>query len=142
VIVGRPTDYYKELKALIAKHRLDSRVLFLTDVPTEDLPGIYQMAEVFVYPSLFEGFGIPIIEALQSKVPVVTSKGSCFAETGGPDSCYVSPDNVEELAEVLRQTLDSYDKRNFMIRSGLQYAEKFSDSHIAHSLMNVYRQIQ
>ena len=141
IIVGNPTEYIRELETLIAKHHLESKIHFLTNVPTEDLPAIYQLASIFVYPSLFEGFGIPIIEAIQSNIPVITSKGSCFQETGGPASSYVSHDNVEELASAVEEILGNTEKRKIMVHDSLIYAEMFSDSNISKSLMGVYQQL-
>src|SRR5690606_14636952 len=83
VVIGRPTAYLKELLAYIEEHRLQTKVVFLHNVSFEDLPAIYKMAHVFIYPSYFEGFGIPIIEAQQMGVPVITSTGSAFQEAGG-----------------------------------------------------------
>lgn len=141
VIVGRPTEYMNELKSLTKKHHIESKVLFLTNVPTEDLPAVYQLATIFVYPSIFEGFGIPIIEALHSKIPVITSKGSCFEETGGPDSCYVSHDNAAELIAAINDILGHTQKQKEMVDAGLIYVGKFSDINISRSLMDVYQQL-
>jgi len=141
IIIGRPTEYLKVLKELISSLQIESKVIFLTNVPTEDLPAIYQMAEIFIYPSLFEGFGIPIIEALNSKIPVITSKDSCFKETGGPDTCYINHTQVEELISAINTILSNSDKRQTMIESGLIYTEKFSDNTISDSLMNVYHKL-
>jgi len=141
VILGKPTEYIDELKNMIDKHHIESKVLFLTNVPNDDLPAIYQMAEIFIYPSIFEGFGIPIIEALYSKVPVITSKGSCFEETGGPETCYIDHDQKEELIAAINDLLNDTPKRKKMVDAGLSYIEKFSDSNISRSLINVYQQL-
>lgn len=141
IIVGKPTEYVKDLEILIAQHHLRSKVRFLTNVPTEDLPVIYQLASLFVYPSIFEGFGIPIIEAIQSRIPVITSKGSCFQETGGPASCYVSHDNIEEMAVAIKQILSDENKSKKMVQDSLVYADRFSDSNISQSLMSVYQKL-
>ncbi len=83
VIVGRATKYTAKIEAYIKRHRLENKVLLLHNVSTtKELAAIYQMASVFVYPSTFEGFGIPIIEALYSGIPVITTKGGCFSEPG------------------------------------------------------------
>ena len=70
-------------------------------MPNADLPALYQMADVFVYPSRYEGFGVPVIEAAQSGLPVVAATGSCLEEAGGPDNSYVDPDDSDAMAAAL-----------------------------------------
>ncbi|GGF80455.1 glycosyltransferase family 4 protein [Wenyingzhuangia marina] len=83
VVVGKKTKYLDKVKKYIITNGMEQRVHFPQVVNMTDLAMIYQMANIFIYPSVFEGFGIPIIEALFSKIPVVSSKGSCFKEAGG-----------------------------------------------------------
>ena len=82
-------------------------------------------AQVFVYPSIFEGFGIPIVEALESSVPVIAATGSCLSEAGGPGSIYVNPSDEGELAEQLKRVLTDGELRTRMIASGKKYIEQF-----------------
>lgn len=84
VIVGRHTEYTDKIERFIKENKLEERVHIISNVPFDDLPTFYQLAEIFVYPSRFEGFGIPIIEALYSGIPVVAATGSCLEEAGGP----------------------------------------------------------
>ncbi|MDR1592560.1 MAG: glycosyltransferase family 4 protein [Prevotellaceae bacterium] len=142
VVVGNPTDYLHSLKNLINTLGLHGRVIFLHHVPTDDLPAIYRMASVMVYPSLFEGFGIPILEALCSGVPVVTSDGSCFRETGGKSSIYVSPTDAEAMNHALKRTLSDSTLRETMIADGRLHAETFNDETIAKALLNVYTHLR
>jgi len=142
VIVGKPTDYIKELKSLICKYKMGSQVLFIHDADTPDLPAIYNMAEIFIYTSIFEGFGIPILEALNSGTPVISSTGSCFEETGGDRSCYVHPESPDELAHAIIGILNNKIVRREMIDEGLKYATKFNDVSIANELMNVYKKLK
>ena len=141
VIAGRKTEHITELQQYIHKHHLQDQVFILPDVAFTDLPALYQNASIFIYPSLYEGFGIPIVEALQSGVPVIAAKGSCLEESGGPDSRYVSPNDPAELAEQL--TLLIWDKklRNNMKERGKAYAGQFSDERIASNLMNLYKEL-
>jgi glycosyltransferase involved in cell wall biosynthesis len=138
VLVGRATAYMAEMKMLITKHRLDGRVIFIHNARFEDLPKIYQLASVFVYPSLFEGFGIPIIEAIASGVPVITSRGSCFSEAGGPDSVYVDPTNAEALAASMDQVLENQELRNRMVSRSTGYITRFEPEQVAADLMGLY----
>jgi glycosyltransferase involved in cell wall biosynthesis len=141
VVVGGFTNYVYKVKQLIREFGLHDRVVFLQNVSYKDLPAIYQMADVFIYPSLFEGFGLPIIEALNSKVPVITSKGGCFPEAGGPSSAYVNSTNSTEIAEAIERILDDETLRKKMIADGYQYAQNFNDDVIAKRMMEVYQSV-
>jgi glycosyltransferase involved in cell wall biosynthesis len=98
VIMGRETSYQKSVISAASKAGVLDSIIFLHKAAFSDFPAIYQGAQLFVYPSLFEGFGIPLVEALESGIPVITSKGSCFTEAAGPDSVYVDPGDTEEMA--------------------------------------------
>jgi glycosyltransferase involved in cell wall biosynthesis len=127
VIVGKETKYAKEIKTFIAEHLMEHRVFFLKNVTMPELAGIYQMASVFVYASQFEGFGIPIIEALFSKTPVITSTGSCFSEAGGPDSIYLPFNDVQAWSSEISQLYNNQNTQNEMAEIGHVYAQKFQD---------------
>jgi glycosyltransferase involved in cell wall biosynthesis len=96
---------------------------------------------LFVYPSRYEGFGIPILEALVSGVPAIGAKGSCLEEAGGTDSLYCDPDDETDLTEKIRMVLDSEELRRKMISKGLEYSRKFEEKKLAAQLMNLYNQI-
>ncbi len=141
VIVGRPTAYKEELVAFARRHGLTERVLFLHDVPHAQLPAFYQLARLFVYPSIFEGFGIPIIEALYSGTPVISSTNGCFTEAGGEDSLYSNPADDEQLAGLIDKVLTQSGLALQMVARGRAYAMRFSNEKIAGDLMAVYRQL-
>jgi glycosyltransferase involved in cell wall biosynthesis len=124
VVVGRHTHYIKKIKEYIRKHSIQ-HIYFLKEVPVTDLPGIYQMATLFVYPSYYEGFGIPILEALYSRVPVITSKEGCFIEVGGENSQYIDPLNTNELGETLMRLLNDSSLRESMKISGSNMHRNF-----------------
>ena len=112
VVVGKKTKYMNFINIQLKKLKFDpSQIIFLHDVSVEDLPGIYQLSSLFVYPSIFEGFGIPILEALCCGIPVITTKGGCFSEAGGKYSMYVDPLNMEELAHKMDECLTYSKKR-------------------------------
>jgi glycosyltransferase involved in cell wall biosynthesis len=139
VIVGRSVgNWGEELNQRIANLNQSSNVHILNNVPTSDLPALYRMASIFVYPSSYEGFGIPILEALTCGTPVVTSQGSCFEESGGPGSLYVNHRDPSALAFALNQVLSDSSKRSQMIQDGFIHAKNFSDENIAKNLMAVY----
>ncbi len=140
VIVGKPTKYLATVKAYIERYQMKN-VYFLHNVPTEELPALYQMASVFVYPSIFEGFGIPILEALVSRCPVITSKGGCFAEAGGKSSIYVDPQNPKEIGMAIKEVLQNSTLRENMIFDGLMHAQQFKHDKIAQDLIRVYEKL-
>lgn len=141
VIVGNETSYTPVLYQYIAEHHLESQVKILTGVPFADFPALYHGASIFVYPSLFEGFGIPVLEALTSHVPVIAATGSCLEESGGPHSCYVAPDAPDELAYQLERILGDVALRQEMVAHGEAYARQFTDEAIAQRLWSVYESV-
>ncbi len=140
VVIGRETPYIHTVRRYI-RERSMKHILFLSNVPNEDLPGLYQMAEIFIYPSRFEGFGIPILEALSSGIPVITSTGGCFAEAGGKHTVYIDPDRPEELAEAIQKILGDKTLQEQMRKAGVAHAKNFRDEIIAENIMQVYRKV-
>lgn len=141
VIIGKRTKYTEKIEEYVNDHGLCERVHILSNVPFDDLPAFYQMADIFVYPSRFEGFGIPIIEALNSGTPVVAATGSCLEEAGGPDSIYIAPDDVQGLANAFKLIYSDSAKRKEMIEKGLVFAKRFSERKQAEEIMNIYKEL-
>lgn len=140
VIVGRETAYKHDVVLEATRLGVAEQLMFLHNIPFRDLPAIYQGASLFLYPSLFEGFGIPIVEAIESGLPVISSRGSCFEEAGGAGSIYVDPTRPEELAaQILKVMLENLTKQK-MISAGKEYIRRFEPSRIAGDLMKVYTQ--
>jgi len=139
VLIGKATDYTQELYSYIKTNKLEGRVLIHHTVAFADLPAIYQMANVFIYPSLFEGFGIPIVEAIVSGVPVITSTGSCFEEAGGVGVSYVDPQNEQSLAAQIELICSDSVLRNKMISTSKEYVRQFEPTIIAENVMQVYQ---
>ncbi len=141
VLIGNEKKYARSIHSFISKNDLEGQVIFLQNIPVEELAIIYQLATVFCYPSICEGFGIPIIEALYSQIPVITSLGSCFSEAGGPSSIYVDPQNEINLRKELRQLYSNPDKRREMTSKGLSFVQKFNDEIVAQNVLEVYRSV-
>jgi GT2 family glycosyltransferase len=141
IVVGGKTTYFNEVSHYIREHNLSYKVHFLEGVALKELAAVYQMASLFVYPSLFEGFGIPIIEALYSKIPVITSKGGCFSEAGGPNSIYIDPLDAEDLKESIQNVLSDEGLKGKMILNGFEYVQKFNDEAIAENMMFLYENL-
>ena len=141
VIVGRHTPYADEVGQYVKENGLCGRVLMLNGVPDEDLPALYRMADAFVYPSRYEGFGIPIIEAIRLGLPVVACTGSCLEEAGGPDSLFVGPDDDEAMAHAISQVLYGVEGRERRIELSQAYVERFENTGAAQRFADLYREI-
>ncbi len=140
VIVGTgPLE--NELRQQVRSAGLENRTRFLGQVPGGDLPGLYRLARVFAYPSVGEGFGIPILESLTSGTPVVTSTGSCFAEAGGNAALYAAPGDAQELSAALGRALADEGLRNEMISAGLAHARLFEIASTSGRLMEIYAEL-
>lgn len=134
VAVGKQTDYAKGLPH-------DERIHLLSGVSDDDLAAIYAQAEVFVYPSRYEGFGIPIIEAIAAGLPVVACTGSCLEEAGGPDCLYVGPDDVIGMAESLKMSLRGARGRQERIARSRDYIRRFEGNDVAGQVAALYRSL-
>ena len=135
VIVGRQTKYQKQLDAEIRKLGLGNRIHFLQGVPNTLLPAVYRQAEAFIYPSRYEGFGVPVIEAIQSGLPVVAATGSCLEEAGGPDSLYVDPGDADGAAAAV---LSAMENRTGMVERSRHYVRRFENQDVASQFLDVY----
>lgn len=141
VVVGRHTPYAQKVAQLAQKLGVAGRVLMLTGVPNDHLPAIYAMAEAFVYPSRYEGFGIPIIEAVQSGLPVVAATGSCLEEAGGPDCFYVGPDDHDAMAAALLRLLGDDGERLARLQRSRDYVRRFENCNVAAQVIELYEQL-
>lgn len=141
VLVGGRSAYMEQLQQYVGKANLSERVHFLNGVPAADLPALYQGASLFVYPSFFEGFGIPIVEALHSGVPVVAATGSCLEEAGGKGALYANPLDVNDLAAKMQQVLSNEKLQYELITQGQAHIRQFSSDNIAMQLKHLYESL-
>ncbi len=116
VFVGRKGDTYDEVQRFVNENGLDKNVQLFTDVPTNDLPALYQLANISIFPSEYEGFGIPILESLASNTPVLTSQDSCMSEIAGNAGLYFDPLSPDSIANALQEFKDT-NTRNKLISS-------------------------
>jgi len=140
VIVGRPRQGIKEIKELIHSIGLEHLVIWINNLSSnEHLQVVYQEAQALIYPSLYEGFGLPVAEALLSKTPVITSNVSSLPEAGGPNSLFINPKEPEDLAQAIEKVLTSAELRQSMITKGFDYAHsKFGRRVVTDELVGVY----
>ncbi|GEN65978.1 glycosyltransferase family 4 protein [Chryseobacterium rhizosphaerae] len=141
VVVGRKTKYYQKIERFLKKNNMVKQVLFLEGVSMDELAAIYKLADIFVYPSFFEGFGIPVIEALFSKTVTVTSNTSCLPEAGGSDSVYIDPNNALDIGAKIKFLWENESERKRRVERSFEFVQKFNDQPIAEELMNFYQKI-
>ena len=123
------------------KNKAEDRIKIISNVPNEKLPMFYYGSSLFCYPSHFEGFGLPITEALFCGSPVITSEGSCFPEAAGEGAVYVDPNKVDELAWALRSVLSDSQKLQEMAQKGSLHVEKFHWCKTTENLVELYRDL-
>jgi glycosyltransferase involved in cell wall biosynthesis len=110
-------------------------------VPTEDLVLLYAMASVFVFPSLYEGFGLPIIEAMQLGCPVITSKDGSLSEVAGEAAMFVDPYDVQSIEKKLKMLFNDTHLQKRLSEKGIIQAKKFSWEIVARETSTVYEKI-
>lgn len=110
-------------------------------LPDEEMPFLYSSAEVLLYPSLYEGFGLPILEAMACGTPVVTSNTSSLSEVGGDAAIYADPTNISAISSSLKKVIEDKDLRETMIKKGLLQAKKFSWEKAAKETAEVYQEV-
>jgi glycosyltransferase involved in cell wall biosynthesis len=141
VAIGEKTEYFhKIIKPFLAERKMKD-ILFPEGVRNDELPAFYQKALCFIYPSFYEGFGIPILEALTSGTPVITSKGSCFEETGGPGSLYIDPYKPDEIGEAIIKISHNMAFRTSLVEQGIEHSKLFSPDLIAKRYISLYNSI-
>ena len=141
VLIGKNKKYAKKLYSYVEKNALQNQVSFLKNIDVKELAILYQNATVFCYPSICEGFGIPIIEAMYSRTPVIVTKGGCFPEAAGPDAIYIDPKKVADIKEKLEWIFNNPEERKRIAEKGYTYVQRFSDDKVGENLMNLYKAI-
>jgi glycosyltransferase involved in cell wall biosynthesis len=135
VIVGSGLEYRERLEEYIRKNNMQGRVIFATDNANPsplELSSIYQMSSLFIFPSHYEGFGIPILEARFSGIPVIASNSSCLDEAGGVSTFYFDPTNEAELANEIESALGSTEHL-------ATPPDEFRSERLIENLMEIYR---
>ena len=130
-------SFFKKLREL----GLEGEVIFPGFVPDEDLPGLYSAADLFVFPSLYEGFGLPVLEAMACGTPVVCSDTSSLPEVAGEAALLASPTDVRALIVAMRRALTDESLRTEMRAKGLAQASQFTWERTAKETLAIYRQV-
>ncbi len=148
VVIGEGDGYKKQVTEYILKNKLDGQVIFLSDNDhakrsegfrsASDFPAIYQLAHALIYPSIFEGFGIPVLEALWSRIPVITSNLSSLPEVGGDAAYNIDPFSIEEIASAILAVASDEKLTDRMKVKGWLQAQNFTPQECAAQVMEVY----
>jgi len=151
LVIGDGGKYKQQVQDFILQHDLEKKIIFLSEkknrkvytdfLSTPDLAVIYQSAIAMLYPSFYEGFGLPVLESLWSRLPVITSNVSCLPEIGGPGAYCVDPNSAEDLAEAIKMVYSDKELVADMIAKGIQHTEKFAPGKYAASVINVYKNL-
>jgi glycosyltransferase involved in cell wall biosynthesis len=139
VITGKKDDFfYPEIKQKTEQLAAKDRIIFLDYVPIADLPGLYSMAQALVFASLYEGFGLPVLEAMACGCPVIASKVTSIPEVGGDALLYVDPYDVESITQGMYQVLSNEHLRIKLSNQGLERAELFSWSQMGKDTLQIF----
>lgn len=139
VITGEEDPYYPEVKRTVKELELEHRVVYTGMVPEAELVALYQAAHLYVFPSLYEGFGLPPLEAMRCGTPVVASKSSCIPEIcGEANALYFDPYDPEDIANSMRKVLLDEGLQNTLRECGLKHSLKFSWEKMAEKTLKLY----
>ena len=137
LIVGNKSNIFKQQNL-----RLPDNVRLLGYIPDVDLPALYSEAIAFVYPSLFEGFGLPILEAMACHTPVITSNITALPEVGGDAVIYVDPYDSESIANGMQQLVEDSNLRLKLIEKGIVHIQKFSWDKSAKKIWKILEKVK
>jgi len=141
VIVGKKGWNYEEILQTPNRLGINDRVHFLHNVSNEDLPAFYKHAECFVLPSLYEGFGLPVLEAMKYGCPVITSDVSSLPEAGGDAALYCDPEDIESICSKMTELLKDEKLQEKLVKRGYEHVKKFSWEKSAKEVLSVLKQI-
>jgi glycosyltransferase involved in cell wall biosynthesis len=131
----------KALEDYIRESGLSNLICFLGYVPAVHLPAIYKMAYALIYPSFYEGFGIPIVEALRQKTPVIASNTSAMPESTGPGGLLINPADPDDLADAMQQLLEDSILHQQLSEAGYRHSLKYNPETICKEQMDIYREM-
>jgi glycosyltransferase involved in cell wall biosynthesis len=141
IIIGDEIHQYPSVRHAVIKSRVEDAVRFMGFVPFDTLRCFYESAAAFVFPSLYEGFGLPPLEAMASGTPVVTSNVSSLPEVVDDAAVLVNPENVFDIARGIREALLDEALRQTLMRKGREQAARFSWERTAREVLEIYREV-
>jgi glycosyltransferase involved in cell wall biosynthesis len=141
VLAGKITERHRPVMEQVRKLNLNNRVIFTDTVSADDLPGIYRGADLFVLPSLYEGFGLVLLEAMASGTPVVASRTSSIPEVIGDAGELFDPYDEDNMYDVCKTVLSDSKRRLAMQKTGVIRARKFSWKKMAEETLNIYEEV-
>ncbi len=141
VIVGKPYFDYEPIFRLAKTSSFKNDIIFIDFVDDNDLPAIYGAAALFLFPSLNEGFGMPVLEAMASGVPVITSNTTALPEVAGNAALLINPENVEEIREAMEKVLADETLRKTLVQDGIIRAAKFTWEKTAAATAMIYKEV-
>ncbi|QQG40432.1 MAG: glycosyltransferase family 4 protein [Candidatus Levyibacteriota bacterium] len=141
VIVGKKGWMYEDILQAPKKYNVENRVKFLEFVSNEELQEFYKHAVCFILPSLYEGFGLPILEAMQYGCPVITSNVSSLPEAGGEAAIYVNPEDVDDMAKKIEMVISNKKIQEELREKGYKQAKKFSWERAAKETLKVLEEV-
>lgn len=142
VIAGKKGWYYREIELYLEKLLrigIKNKIIFTGYVSEPELKYLYQNAFIFIYPSIYEGFGLPPLQAMACKVPVITSNLSSLPEVVGNAAIMVNPYDINKISEAIRTLYNDFDKRSELVNKGVIQAKKFSLENFAKNTIDVYK---
>jgi glycosyltransferase involved in cell wall biosynthesis len=141
IIIGDEITKYPALRRAVIKTSVEKQVRFLGFVPLDTLRVFFEAASAFVFPSLYEGFGLPPLEAMACGTPVVTSNVSSLPEVAGNAAMLVNPENVFDIARGIREVLLDENLRSELIRRGHEQVRRFSWATAARQVLDIYQEV-
>ncbi len=151
VVIGEGGKYKEQVRSYLKQNNIEHKLIFLSETAasgssaaykcSSDFPAIYQSATALIYPSFFEGFGIPVLEALYSRLPVITSNVSSLTEIAGGHAYYVDPASAAEIAAAMKDICFNQSCAGTRAAQGYEHAKKFAQKNCADAVMELYKML-
>jgi glycosyltransferase involved in cell wall biosynthesis len=141
IMVGDAVHRFGDIRQTARTFGLEHRTLCVGRLSVADMRAFYSHAEVFVFPSLYEGFGLPVLEAMACGVPVITSATTSLPEVAGDAALLVNPEDVEALADAITRVLEDHDLRDILRAKGFDRVKQFTWERVARRTMELYREM-
>ena len=141
LLTGRESRRIEEVNRAIDKLNVWKRVRVQSNIPSEDMPALYNLADLCVYPSLYEGFGLPILEAMSCGCPVITSETSSMPEVAGDAAILVNPYKEKEISDAIHKVLTNDELKSSLIKKGIKRAKEFSWEKTAETTLEIFKMV-